>query len=85
MVAFMNLYAFLDGKRYVLDGIDGTFQVVGKWPYERFMHVKSPEGREAPEYVVTKVELHDDWDSDLSNSIERLCQIAFDLGWEPGA
>ncbi|MCU0551885.1 MAG: hypothetical protein MUC48_21305 [Leptolyngbya sp. Prado105] len=80
-----ELFEFLNGKVYVLDGIPGILQ-------HSICRVKSPriEYRDYlyhvpdsthPGYLQAKRNLGNDWSTDLTGSIETVCAIAADLGY----
>jgi hypothetical protein len=71
--------AFIDGKRVILDGIEGTLQVLGSRPYRRFYHQPTAKGRTTEVYRLLKQKFRDDWSSDLTNS-DRLVEIMSKLG-----
>jgi hypothetical protein len=79
-----TLYAFLNGREYVLDGVHGHFVHSGEWPYERLGHEPSKRGKRTKRYQETKRRLRDDWSTDLSDSIERQVDIAIELGYSVG-
>jgi hypothetical protein len=83
-----ELFAFLHGKSYVLDGIRGVFHYEtckARVPYERIVHKLSHEpdasGRRTKQYREIKRQLGDDWSTDLTDG-ERLCDIAVELGYK---
>lgn len=83
-----QVWGFLDGMHYVLDGVPGmlvhNIRVV-RYPraevYESLCHIPSEEGMETEAYQKVKGDLGDDYETDLSNSIERYCAIALELGY----
>jgi hypothetical protein len=83
------IFEFLNGKRYTLDGISGHFKYrtyEAIYPSRRTVHKLSHEadarGRRSERYQETKRKLQDDWSTDLTDSIERYCDIAHKLGFE---
>ncbi len=50
------------------EGIEGRLKLEGHWPYRKLWFVPTKLGRRHPEYLKTKHKLHDDWDTDLSQS-----------------
>lgn len=75
----------LNGKHFVLDGINGTFKYetyTACYPYEhqveRILHCPTRKGAA---YAAIRHQLGDDWDTDLTHS-ERLCDIAVAAGWQ---
>jgi hypothetical protein len=71
----------LDGKKLVLDGVDGVLRVrrrrdqYGPVLTGVLMHVPSAKGKQSAKYLETKRQLRDDWDTDLTGS-ERAADIA---------
>ena len=83
------LFAFLDGKRYTLDGVAGVLrhdQRTARYPYvhtvQRLLHVASAAGKRSEQYRTERTTLGDDYVTDLTDSIERYCSIAVELGYE---
>lgn len=83
-----DIFKFLDGKSYVLDSVDGTFEheVTGAtYPFpsvhERLLHNPSELGKQSEHYRQIKHKLGDDWLSDLTGS-ERYVDIAIELGYD---
>lgn len=79
---------FLDGRRYKLDGIAGTFRATSfeaGYPYRHTVysisHVPSAAGKKTEAYLKIRRELHDDWSTDLTDS-DRLFEIAVKLGFK---
>jgi hypothetical protein len=79
--------AFLNGRRYVMDGIAGVIRFKSYkaiYPYDRVVHSvwheAAGEGKDSPRYQETKRELGDDWVTDLTDS-DRLFEIAAELGF----
>lgn len=88
----LDLYEFLEGRLYVLDGIEGRFEVTtvyATYPYPRtihgMQHVPTAKGRKTEKYQEVKRELRDHWDTDLSDNIERVTEIAHELGYREPA
>ncbi len=82
-----DVFAFLDGKTYALDGISGTFRHSAQmdgWGIvrERLDHEPDAEGRSTEAYRQVKRRLKDDWSTDLTDAIERYCAIALELGYQ---
>jgi hypothetical protein len=87
------VFAFLDGKQYVLDGMSGVFKhtfierpdlsVDGRrWFAESLDFMPDECGRQTEQYRETKQWLGDDWVVDMSDSIDQYCTIAQELGYE---
>lgn len=80
------VFNFLDGKEYVLDGVDGYFKALWQPLYpdlmeHRLYHIPSKKGKEGESYIGKKEEYGDDWDTDLTGAIEEYCNIAIELGY----
>lgn len=79
-----ELFTFLDGKAYTLDGIHGTFRQdvwVGLDRVSEYLrHVPSAQGKRSKAYQDTKRQLGDDWSTDLTNGL-RYVDIAIELGY----
>jgi hypothetical protein len=60
----------VDGKTVKdSEGIEGVLKVVRLGPHDtRLMHVKTEKGKRTAAYQATRAKLHDDWDTDLTNS-----------------
>ena len=83
-----SVFTFLDGKSFTLDGVHGQFRHEVRWavyPYahatERLYHEPSAKGRRSEAYQALRREYRDDWVTDLTDSIERYCEIATKLGY----
>ena len=84
-----DVWDFLDGRAYTLDGVHGKFEVSKRealYPYHHtaysLYHRPSTKGKKSATYRKIKRDLGDDWDSDLSDQIEKFCDIARKLGFE---
>ena len=82
MNQYNKLFAFLDGKEYVLDGVHGTFEHTGTWPREQLYHNPSSRGKRTAKYQKIKRLLGDDHCTNLTASIDTYCQAARELGYE---
>lgn len=83
-----EVFEFLNGKTYTLDGISGSFRhevrkAAYPYPhtYERLIHEADTEGLRSEPYLAQKRELRDDWISDLTDNVERYVAIAYELGY----
>ena len=79
-----EIFEFLDGREYTLDGVHGHFRyrVLGRLTTKHELaHIPSDQGRESEAYLEVKRKLGDDWTTDLSNSL-RHCEIAIELGYQ---
>ena len=83
-----DVFEFLDGKPYILEGISGylkydSYRAI--YPYEhtveKLSHIPDSEGKKSLYYQSIRVYLGDDWDTDLTNDIEAYCNIALELGY----
>ncbi|NIU85253.1 MAG: hypothetical protein GWN31_15770, partial [Candidatus Thorarchaeota archaeon] len=82
---YNEVFEFLDGKKYTLDGIEGKFSyelLVGLdcWVYDRLYHEPTEKGKQSKEYREKRRQYRDDWVTDLTDSIEEYCDIAYELG-----
>lgn len=84
-----EIFEFLHNKLYTLDGISGVFKYTtykAIYPYEHMVHKlhheADKEGMQTKKYRETKQKLGDDWSTDLTDSIEKYCDIALELGYE---
>lgn len=82
------VFAFLDGRRMTLDGVEGVFKHEVRealYPYrhtvERLIHHPTARGKRSEAYQTVRARLHDDWSTDLTDSIERYGEIAMKLGF----
>lgn len=80
-----QLADYLEGKKYVLDGIEGKFKArtwTTRYGYStiRIDHKPTEKGKRSEAYQVIKRQLGDDFDSDVTED-ERLCDIATELGF----
>ena len=82
-----TIFEFLNGREYVLNGVHGTFRheiTHAIYPYahtrEALSHVPSKRGMRTNAYREIKRQLRDDWTTDLTDSLERYCTIAAELG-----
>lgn len=80
-----ELFGFLDGREYVLDGVHGRFAYEPGRPgrpwEDRLWHRPSARGRRSTAYLTIRRQLRDHWDSDLTEALERWCAIAHELGF----
>ena len=92
---YNKIFAFLNGKFYILDGVQGSFKhllYMGRYPkpqvYEHLYHVPDDVGKLSPVYIKLREMLGDDHLSDLTTNIDCYCGIALELGytdgWQPG-
>jgi hypothetical protein len=82
------IFEYLHGRPYTLDGISGQFEYRSHqaiYPYPRMVarlwHTPDAAGRDTEEYRKLRRQLGDDWSTDLTDSIERFCAIALELGY----
>lgn len=83
-----DVFQFLDGKYYTLDGIEGQFchsywysPALYEW-FEWLYHIPTINSRKTPAYQSLRNQLGDNWDTNLTNNIERYCAIAVELGYQ---
>lgn len=82
------MFAFMDGKEYTLHGVHGTFKhnaYNAIYPYahvaETLIHEASAKGKRSATYQTRRDELGDDFVTDLTDSIDTLCEAAVKLGY----
>ena len=89
-IQVFDVWDFLDGKHYVLDGISGTFSFVltrgrNGMLYADLYHTPDKKGRESSSYREKRARYGDDWDTCLTDDIEGYCAIARELGYQEPA
>jgi hypothetical protein len=82
----LDVFEFLHGKNYTLNGLDGVFKLdsfrtKNNGTRHSFSHEKSEAAKQTEQYLKTKDELGDDWSTDMTLDIERTCNIATELGF----
>ena len=82
------IFIFLDRMGYILDGVDGIFRCdVSRVIYPcagcstKLIHVPTAKGKRSAAYRELRQKMGDDWDTDLTGSIERYVSIAVELGF----
>lgn len=86
-----KVFEFLNGRYYALNAIEGQFNHsywysrAFKQYFEYLYHTPTANGKQSPAYQSTAAELEDDWDTNLTDNIERYCAIALELGYEYSA
>lgn len=85
---YNRIFAFLNGRDYMLDGVMGKMQhmlYMGRYPrpqvYEHLYHVANEVGKASPLYVAVKEALGDDHFTDLTANEDMYCAIALELGY----
>ena len=81
------LFAFLNGKTFKLNGVEGVFQhkiTEVRYPYKRteesLYHNPTANGKRSVAYKREKQALGDDWNTDLTHS-DTAVEAAIALGY----
>jgi len=84
-----TIFEFLDGRTVTLDGVHGELRYESYravYPYEHvrhtLVHKPSEKGQRSKAYLSQRRELGDDWQTDLTNSIERTTDLALQFGFD---
>ena len=87
-----EIFEFLDGKEWTMDGVHGTLVYVhrqipetavfyGGWWEHTLEHRASEEGKRSEAYQKTRRSLRDDYTTDLTDAFDTYINIAVELGY----
>lgn len=84
-----KIFEFLNDKTSVVDGLEGKFEyyvINARYPYVHEIHklrfLPSVKAKQTEMYQSIKQKLGDDWDIDLTDSIDTFVDQAFKLGYK---